>query len=201
MYRTRQPYMHDRRAAATSRVFDAIGPLVGEASVEELERLAGRLEESTYPLDFGDDEDLIAALTEGRTYSYSERMALELENQARYFEDRRALLQDALTASEAAALLGTSRQTPHDRVKAGTMLAVSERGHLMFPRWQFDVDGPNGVVKDLAAVIRELHVSDIAKVRWLTRSNPTLGGQAPIDALKNGDEQRVVDAARAVGVS
>src|SRR4051812_10526818 len=46
---------------------------------------------------------------------------------------RRELLAGTKTASEVAALLGTSRQTPHDRLESGTLIAVYDRGAWRFP--------------------------------------------------------------------
>ena len=49
--------------------------------------------------------------------------------------------------------------------------------------------------------MRTLDVSQLSKVSWLTRPNPYLEDRTPLDALKDGDRDRVVDAARAVGMS
>ncbi|HET9014241.1 MAG TPA: helix-turn-helix domain-containing protein, partial [Thermomicrobiaceae bacterium] len=113
---------------------------------------------------------------------------------------RRELLAGALTASQVARLLGTSRQTPHDRLRAGTLVAVLEDGAWRFPAWQFDPNGDNGVVHGLPDVIRALDVSPIAKISWITRPNPLLDGDTPLACLKAGQVARVVALARAVGV-
>jgi hypothetical protein len=139
-------------------------------------------------------------LSGGRTYSPEERRALEIEAQLRAFRFRRELLADALTAPQVADLLGTTRQTPHDRARNGGLLAVLDRGQLRFPRWQFDPAGPDGVVPGLPELIRALDVSPLAKVSWLTRPNPYLEDRTPLEALKDGDRDRALDAARAVGM-
>ena len=142
---------------------------------------------------------IITALTGGRSFTTEERAEAELEILRRSFARRRELLAGALTASQVAALLGTSRQTPHDRLASGTLLAVMDRGAYRFPRWQFDTNGEDGVVRGLPAVIRALDVSPFAKVAWLARANPMLDGQMPLAALKAGQVERVVALARAVG--
>ena len=142
----------------------------------------------------------VTALMAGRTYTAAERMANEFEVLARSFARRRELLADALTTSQVAQLLGTTRQTPHDRVESGTLLAVMDRGALRFPMWQFDPDGEGGVVRGLQDVIRALDVSPMAKVSWLTCPNPMLDGATPLALLKSGEVERVVRLARAVGV-
>jgi len=112
-----------------------------------------------------------------------------------YFQQRRTLLDGSLTASQVAGMLGTSRQTPHDRVESGSLLAVMDRGALRFPTWQFDPEGPHGVVHGLPDAIRALRVSPLAKMSWLTRANPAFDGATPLDALRWGEIAVVVDEA------
>lgn len=144
--------------------------------------------------------DAITILTGGRSPSPEERVEAEVDVLMRSFARRRELLSGALTTSQVAKLLNTSRQTPHDRVASGTLLAVMDRGGLRFPAWQFDPAGQDGVVAGLPEVIRALAVSPMAKVSWLTRANPMLDGETPIAWLKRGQVERVVTLARAVGV-
>lgn len=143
----------------------------------------------------------VAKLMDGRTYSAAERVSAEVEVLARSFARRRELLAASLTATQVARLLGTSRQTPHDRVEAGALLAVMDRGALRFPVWQFDPGGEGGVIAGLPGVIRALDVSQMAKVSWLTRPNSMLDGATPIARLKAGEIDRVARLARAVGVN
>ena len=142
----------------------------------------------------------VAALMGTRRVTAEERVAAEIDVLMRAFARRRELLAGTLTASQVARLLGTSRQTPHDRLRAGTLLAVLDDGAWRFPAWQFDPDGDNGVVAGLPDVIRALDVSSIARISWLTRANAQLDGETPLACLKAGDLERVVALARAVGV-
>jgi len=118
----------------------------------------------------------------------------------RSFQRRHELLDGALSTSQVAALLGTSRQTPHDRVERGTLLAAMDRGGLRFPPWQFDPDGEDGVVPGLPAVVRALDVSPIAKMSWLTRPNPMLDTATPLTRLQAGGVADVLPLARGVGL-
>lgn len=147
-----------------------------------------------------DKASLIAALSEGRAYSATDHVRLEAAALPDYFQHRRALLAGSLTASQVASILGTSRQTPHDRVESGSLLAVMDRGALRFPLWQFDPEGPDGVAYGLPDVIRALHVSPLAKMSWLTRANSAFDGATPLDALRRGEIEAVVDEASAVGI-
>lgn len=143
--------------------------------------------------------DLVRRLSGGRTYTPAQEAALELRASQQAFATRQALLAGSLTATEVAGLLGTSRQTPHDRAGRNSLLAVMDQGHLRFPPWQFDPGGPNGVVAGLPDVLRVLDVSPLAKASWLTRPNPYLAGRTPLQALQGGDLARILDQARAVG--
>lgn len=125
---------------------------------------------------------------------------LEFQSLQDRFALRRNLLAQTIGAAEVAQLLGArSRQTAHDRIKAGTLLAVRDQGHWRFPLWQFDPDGPDGVIDHLPAVIAALPVSDLAKVQWLQRPQPVFSGATPIDWLRQGHVEEVLTEARQVG--
>ncbi|MBF2099202.1 MAG: DUF2384 domain-containing protein [Gloeomargaritaceae cyanobacterium C42_A2020_066] len=136
----------------------------------------------------------------GQPLAPAEKVKLEIETLTQYFHYRRHLLACALTASQVAKRLGTSRQTPHDRVKARTLLGVLDNGVVKFPSWQFDPASSEGVIPGLPDVLKALQVSDFAKLSWLTHPQPVFEGQTPIERLKAGDVDRVVQEARAVGV-
>ncbi|MEO7715598.1 MAG: hypothetical protein ABIY70_05315 [Capsulimonas sp.] len=142
---------------------------------------------------------LVHRLAEGRTYTPAEAAALELAVSRKAFARRQELLAGALSATQVAKLLGTTRQTPHDRAGKGALLAVMDNGQLRFPLWQFDSDGPNGVVRGLPDVLRALDVSPLARASWMTLPNPYLEHRTPLQAIKEGDVERVIDQARAVG--
>ncbi len=168
----------------------------------EQEQLLERMRRALVPSTPAETKaSLIAALSGERTYSAADHVRLEASALLDYFQRRRALLDGSLTASRVAGILGTSRQTPHDRVESGSLLAVMDRGALRFPTWQFDPEGPDGVVRGLPDAIRALRVSPLAKISWLTRANPAFDGATPLDALKRGKIGAVVDEASAVGIA
>ncbi len=147
-----------------------------------------------------EEDESIKALA-GRTFSHEERVKLELDSLLRYFQWRRQLLEGALTSPQVAKILGTSRQTPHDRVKARTLLGILDNGTFRFPAWQFDPEGPDRVIDGLADVLKALQVSDLAKLSWLMHPNPLLDGLTPLQMLKQGQKGRVVQEAMGVRVS
>ena len=127
-------------------------------------------------------------------------VSLELRSLRQRFELRRQQLRRTIGADQVADLLQTrSRQTPHDRAKAGTLLAIRENGRLRFPLCQFDPEGPDGVVPGLAAVLTALDFSPLAKAAWLERPHPALDGQTPIERLRTGDLAGPVAIARSAG--
>jgi hypothetical protein len=130
--------------------------------------------------------------------SESEQVVLGFRSLLRFFEARRELLDDALTAPQAAELLGVSRQTPLNRVKDNTLLAVLDRGAYRFPMWQFDPQGEDGVLPGLAEILDALEPQQpFAKVVWFRRPNPTLAGREPVELLRDREIPPVVGAARA----
>ena len=127
-------------------------------------------------------------------------VTLELQSLRQRFELHRQQLRSTIGADQVADLLQTrSRQTPHDRAKAGTLLAIRENGRLRFPLSQFDPEGPDGVVSGLGMVLSALDLPPLAQAAWLERHHPALDGQTPIERLKAGDLADVVEIARRAG--
>ena len=125
---------------------------------------------------------------------------LEFEVLRRSFALRRQLLASTIGSAEVNELLATgSRQTVHDRLKASTLLGILDQGKWRFPLWQFDADGPNGVINGLAQVLQALQVSNLAKARWLQKPHPVFGGSTPVDLLRHGRLEEVLAEACQVG--
>lgn len=136
-----------------------------------------------------------------REYSKDEQASLELASLVQMFAYRKRLLQESLSASQVAKMLGVSRQTPHDRVKAGLLLGVLDNNVMKFPAWQFDASGPNGVVHGLPEVLAALNCGAFAQISWLASPNNIFDGLRPIEALKKGLVAEVLHEAQAVGAS
>ena len=192
-----------RQREAATRTVEALQHLLEQSSPEDMEVVSSRIKRALESPEVPKEHrrELVADLTGGREYGRQERSALEMAALARSFKRRRELLEGSLSASQVAELLGTTRQTPHDRVKGGTLLAVLDRGAWRFPAWQFDPEGPDGGVEGLPEVLRALHASPLAKVSWFVRPNPYLGGRTPLEALREGQVEAVRSAAEAVGTS
>jgi hypothetical protein len=130
--------------------------------------------------------------------SEKEQALLGFRSLLQFFVARRELLADAVTAPQAAELLGVSRQTPLNRVKENTLLAVLDRGAYRFPSWQFDPQGEDGVLPGLPEVLDALEPQQpFAKLVWLRRPNPTLAGREPVELLRGNQLEPVIEAAHA----
>ncbi len=191
-----------RQKKAATRTVEALQHLLEQSSPEDLESVSSRIERALESPEVPEERrELVAELTGGREYGRQEKSALEMATLARSFRRRKELLEGALTAPKVAKLLDTTRQTPHDRVRSGTLLAVLDRGVWRFPAWQFDPEGPDGVVEGLPDVLQTLHTSPLAKASWLVRPNQYLEGRTPLETLKEGRKEAVRSAAETVGES
>lgn len=105
-----------------------------------------------------------------------------------------------LDGRQVARLLGMTPAGVHKRLKSRQLLGVprGKRG-IGYPALQFD---GAAVVRDLPLVLRVLDDSGLdpwAQLRFLAGKNTRLNGRAPVDALKSGELEKVLAAARAFG--
>lgn len=135
----------------------------------------------------------------GKSYTPAERLRLELKMLEKSYEYRQELLADAVSGQDLARAIGTTRQTIHNRMKQGKLLAILDGGHYRFPIWQLDPKGPDGVLEGLPEILRALQVSEFAKLSWLQNPNPVFDSSTPVEMLKRGEWERVLLEAPAVG--
>ena len=182
----------DPQTAQHLEAYQALSSTERELVTQALERVASK--ETSDPA-----IETLAESIAGRSFTRTERIQLEIETLSRHFQHRRQLLDTAISASHVAQILGTSRQTPHDRVGSQSLIAIKENGKFCFPVWQFDPTGSDGVIDGLPDILKALQVSDYSKLSWLTRPNPYLDDLTPVEALKQGEKERVLAEAKAVG--
>lgn len=183
------------------RVIAAIELLLDEMTIEDVEGLAANFEHVVSPpLRSPSRKNKAAALINATHFSKDDLFKLEAEQLRLKFTKRRELLEGALSTAEVAELLRVSRQTPHDRVKSNSLLAIAEKGSFLFPKWQFDEKGPNGVIKGLAEVLVALTgLSPLEKISWFVKPNPYLKNLTPLAALKKNRVEKVAKLAKNVG--
>ena len=183
-----------RLRSATTQLAEALAAPEVEIMAQETERAAAAVR---------DGRVRVSAVTGERLPDSAEMAEIRRANLQRAFNARRELLADALDAGEVAELLGVSRQTPHDRAKALTLLAIRDGGKLRFPDWQFDPDGPDGVLGGLPRVLRALDgaTNALGRIRWFLTPQSLMDGRTPLDGLRQGEVDTVTAAAEALGAS
>lgn len=130
-----------------------------------------------------------------------DKLALAL---ARGIETRQKLAEaegGSLSSEEVARMLGISKTAVLKRLNAGKMLAWQEErlGARRFPRWQFDEQGVllSGMGEVLQCLKANPHLDDWAKILFFLQNKPSLGGQRPLDLLRNGRVKEAVQSAHA----
>lgn len=145
-----------------------------------------------------------------REFELSARLVAEVEgpdNSAARSEDRRfAELRDslleksggALSLTEAANLMGVSRQALHKQIKAGSALGMMRGNQLVLPRAQFVGGGDKlKILPGIKQVVRLFSVAGgWSALQFLVEVDPNLA-KTPIQTLTEGRVADVVSAAKA----
>ncbi|MBO1909686.1 hypothetical protein J4G37_33415 [Microvirga sp. 3-52] len=101
------------------------------------------------------------------------------------------------TLPEVASLLNISEQLVDERRKAGTIIAVRSGEGYGYPACQF---GPDGMVPGLSEASAAMPMrADWMRLEWLFVADDALDGSSPLEALKAGHVEEVMDVARAQG--
>lgn len=103
-----------------------------------------------------------------------------------------------LKGEEVARLLGCTRQSVDDRRREGKLLAVElgRRGFL-YPFWQFTDVGQLAGMDRVLPLLKD-H-PPLAQMRFFLSGNHQLGGERPLDRLRQGDLGAVEQAAASFG--
>ena len=103
-----------------------------------------------------------------------------------------------LSAEKAGEILTMSRQAVEKRRKAGRLIGISlGRRGFGYPSWQFT---ERGGLPHLERVLGALKQHDAwTKLVFFMSENAALDGRKPIDALRSGDVEGVLTAARTYG--
>ena len=170
-------------------ILNNVRRLIDRTTPEELLKQFASLIDGDSEIDDGESEYLLS---------------LELKNLKLLYSRRQKLLEDTITSTQVAELLGwNSRKTVHDRLKAKDIIGIKDKSHLRFPLWQFDPDGDNGVLDGLPELLSALEISNFRKLSWLTKPLRTFEDKTPVEILKQGDRQEIEELiveAEGVGV-
>ena len=185
----------------TKQAAEKITRFLNSLPVEELTVLAKNLSEAEDSYDEAKaSSPLVIALTEGKKYTKEQRQKLRWKTFVRKFQWDRKLFQDCCNIARVAELLEITPEIVEERVKSQSLLAITHNGNLLFPQWQFSPNNPDGVIEGLPEVLAILEIPTVDKISWLIAPNPILEKRTPIEALKQGDKDRVLDEARGVGI-
>jgi hypothetical protein len=104
----------------------------------------------------------------------------------------------ALTSSQAASVLGITRQGVDKRRSRRALLAVpSGSGEYLYPACQFTTDG---VICGFEDVLRAFQIqSPWTQLSALMAPAPALGGKTILEALKSGHVEKAIDLAASFG--
>ncbi|MCB1257974.1 MAG: DUF2384 domain-containing protein [Microthrixaceae bacterium] len=98
----------------------------------------------------------------------------------------------ALTGTAVARMLGVSPQAVSSN--RGLLRLRMRSGRVGYPVFQFrnrhQIEGLGGVVRELGSVV----ASPWTTASWLTSPNAELGGDTPVDALREGNRTELVMA-------
>ena len=114
-------------------------------------------------------------------------------------KQREKILAECLSVADVSEMLGISRQAIERQRKIGNILALRWRNQWRYPRWQFDQDQPGGVVPGLKEVSSSLCVSHAGLAIWLSEPKKSLDNRTPIDLLRAGNVELVLDLAEEHG--
>lgn len=179
---------HEAQATLVSRVLDALTRSISEGNlsdpmeVDQQSHLAVLINWLNRPEVLADLRQTVSPITVARLRGLAVK------------EKLLAAEGGALSAKEMAHALGITRQAVDARRKRGALigLTMGKRG-FVYPSWQLGLEG-------LDAVLYELQGLDPwSQLAFLLTSNVWLDGDRPIDALRNGDFDLAVDAARTHG--
>lgn len=121
----------------------------------------------------------------------------------RWVRDRERLLHaegTPLTTRQVMEILGVTRQAVARARQDGRLVALPlGTGRYVYPSWQF---GPSGPVKGLRELQRALDDGDAGPwtlTAFVLAPNSRLDGDTPLNVLRRGEVESVLNAARAYG--
>jgi hypothetical protein len=98
-----------------------------------------------------------------------------------------------LTLKEAADQLGISPQAVHKKLQTGKLFALKLKDELNIPGWQIK-DGE--LLKGLPETLEALgEMTNLGRLIFFTSPNPVLDDRTPLEALRKGSVERVLDTA------
>jgi hypothetical protein len=129
--------------------------------------------------------------------------AARMRNLVRVLQDRARLKEESFRTGEVEDLLVVGRERLRQMRERGEILGVvrGERRPTLYPRWQFGADGE--ILEGLPDVIsagQEVGMGPEELHFFMTEPDERLGGEPPVELLRRGEAERVVDLLLSAGV-
>jgi hypothetical protein len=160
---------------------------------------ASALNATTAPTDLA---VLIRALSSGELIDDLKKVEPLAPAFIRGIEAKRHLIEDyggAFTAEQVAMNLGISRQGVEKRRRAGKLIAVTTGRHgYRYPVWQFSDSGTLPGLDEVLSILRPRH-DEWMQVAFFLGADHLLDGDSPLDSLKAGKLEQVLNAAQLFG--
>jgi hypothetical protein len=113
------------------------------------------------------------------------------------FAVRKALLARARPIEKVCELLDIkSRQTLHNWISQGKIIALPENGRLLLPLWQFEAGTDDKLMPGFSEALQALNRTSFSAAHWFTSPNVQLGNKPPIVLLRAGEIAKVVAETR-----
>lgn len=178
--------------AFAARVLNALARLVAEEDERALITAAGAASDFEVLLQVLERPEVLAVL-DGGPLAAAKLRGLRYRNELLGAEG------GTISSEAAAELLGISRQAVDKRRRAGHLLGLATGRHgYAYPVWQFDPR--SGTLPGLEAVLADLGDHDPwMQLAFMLNPNPYLDEQTPLEALRQGEVERVRRAAQAYG--
>lgn len=183
---------HPEKSASVARILNAVAWLTEESGAPSMREAAGAPTDFSVLVDLLHHPDVLDAIR---------RQDPLAQARIRGFDHKRRMLADeggTMSSREAAALLGLTRQTVDNRRKASRLVAVDLGRHgFAYPAWQFTSDG---VLAGLDQMVQAFGPGDPwGLMAFVLSGNARLNGQRPLDVLREGSVEQVVEAASQYG--
>jgi hypothetical protein len=119
----------------------------------------------------------------------------------RGIEEKRRLIEEhggVLTSDQVGRIIGITRQAVEKRRQAGKLVALATGRHgYRYSIWQFQESGTLPGLEDVLGVLAPY--DEWMKTIFFVGRNPRLGDCSPLEMLKAGKVNQVLDAAQAYG--
>ncbi|TAM75067.1 hypothetical protein EPN44_09605 [bacterium] len=123
---------------------------------------------------------------------------LRATNTIRLHTLRALILKDTISSDQVRIYINRSRPIVNKMANEGRLLAIQDGRVLRFPRWQFDRKSESGLLPHLGEILGVMDASPFRKAAWFVTKNPRLKDRTPLELLRTGEAQPVLEEARAL---